>query len=198
MKMRPRMAVLRRVAAAHMPALQAHAQMHPRVARLQALLASLGAVASRSSHDPSRECIDRHPLTSVSGKDSAPHTIYCLANVRNPSPAPQPMNHHDPTPPPAGAPPAPAIAIAARAFRNNARVRRASTSSTLLAISVRAAHTTSAAMYGSVGMQLRRQPGFPRQLSESIPHRSRKHRDDLRRSSMSSMLPCTHGSADSS
>ena len=37
-----------------------------------------------------------------------------------------------------------AIAIAARAFRNSARVRRASTSSTVRAISNRVAHTTSA------------------------------------------------------
>ena len=42
MKMCARMAILRRIAAAHMAALQAHAQMHPRVARLQALFASLG------------------------------------------------------------------------------------------------------------------------------------------------------------
>jgi hypothetical protein len=42
MKMRARMAVLRRVAAAHMPTRQAQAQMHPRIAHLQTLLATLG------------------------------------------------------------------------------------------------------------------------------------------------------------
>ena len=41
MKMRPRMTARRRVAAAHMPALQAHAQMHPRVADFEALLVPL-------------------------------------------------------------------------------------------------------------------------------------------------------------
>jgi hypothetical protein len=40
-EMRTRMTVRRRVAAAHMPALQAHPQMHPRIAALQTLLASL-------------------------------------------------------------------------------------------------------------------------------------------------------------
>ena len=41
------------------------------------------------------------------------------------------------------------MASAARALRNNARVRRASTSSTVRAIWCRTAHTTSAPVYGS-------------------------------------------------
>ena len=73
--MRARMPVLRRIAAAHVPALQAHAQMHPRVARLQALLATLAAAASPSSRDPSRAYISSPCLASAGKLAFTPYTV---------------------------------------------------------------------------------------------------------------------------
>ena len=51
-------------------------------------------------------------------------------------------------------------ATAARAFNNSARVRRDKASSTVRDISCRAAHTTSAAIYGKSGCSLSASSGF--------------------------------------